>query len=202
MKVTEAINKRYSCRNYSEKPVGKEEITELVELANQAPSAGNQQNREFIVITDEEDRKWLGKMNGQPHLHQAPVVILVVSEMPDQNPEEYLEGLKKWEMTVNGVPPDEVEITDHFRDELVSMNIKFMVSDAAAAVENLLLSATEKGLATCWIGIMDFEGVRKRFNVPGNYEPICLVTLGYEAQPPAKKSPRKPISALTHWGKF
>jgi len=68
MELIKAIKNRYSCRSYSNKPVNQKIIKKLLELANLAPSANNGQNRYFIVITKQEDRKWLANMNNQPYL--------------------------------------------------------------------------------------------------------------------------------------
>lgn len=199
MKLTQAINQRYSCRSYSSKKIPKKVILDLLKLANQAPSAGNKQNRQFIVITDEKNRQYLKQMNNQSYFAEAPVVILVCSKLPRETTVEYLNSLEKWELTVKGVQPKDIEITQKFENDLKEMRYKWMVSDAAAAVENLLLAATEKGLATCWVGIMDFQGVINRFNLPKDMLPICLVTLGYAKKPPSYRAERKPIGKLVHW---
>jgi len=202
MKVSQAINKRYSCRNYSQRKVSKKVIKQLLELANQAPSAGNQQNREFVVITNNDDRNYLAEMNNQTQLKEATVVILVTTKLSKQSTANYLKSLEKWEMTVNSIKPKDFKVTKAFTDELREMKYKWMISDAAAAVENLMLAAVEKGLVTCWIGIMDFKGVIKRFELPNDVVPVCLVTLGYEKQTPKYRADRKDIDELVHWEKY
>ena len=79
---------------------------------------------------------------------------------------------------------------------------KWGICDVAAAAENLMLAATDRGLATCWLGIMDFEGIRKKFNLPERVETICLVTLGYPKEEIKKRAERKKIGELVHWGKW
>ncbi len=202
MKVSQAIRQRYSCRSYSSKKVPRKIILGLLELANQAPSAINQQNRNFIIVTDKKSRDFLAEMNNQEHLVQAPTVILVCSRLCQETVTDYLGYLEKWEMTVNGIRPGELKATSEFEDEVREMRYRWMVSDAAAAVENLLLAATDKGLATCWVGVMDFQGVTKRFGLPKGMVPICLVTLGYAKESPSYRSSRKPIKKLVSWGKY
>lgn len=202
MELTEAIKKRYSCRSYSSKKISKEQVLELLELANQAPSASNKQNREFIVITSEENRKWLANMNNQPYLGEAPVVILAVTKLNKETTSDYLKDLVDWEMTINGIKPNEFTATQAFEQVLQEMRYKWMICDVAAAVENLLLAATDKGLVSCWIGIMDFQGIVTRFGLPNDAVPICLVTLGYEKQPPQGRAKRKSITELVHWEKY
>jgi len=202
MKVSEAIKNRYSCRSYSDKKVPEKLLLDLLELANQAPSAANQQNREFIIITNKENKKYLAKMNNQPHLEQAPVVILATTKLSHETVADYLKLLENWEMTVQGIAPDKFKATKEFEDELKEMKYKWMIQDVAASIENLMLAAIEKGLATCWLGVMDFQGIIEKFRLPKNVVPVCLITLGYEKEPPKYRTLRKPITELIHWEKY
>ena len=59
MEAIECIQTRRSIRKYLDKDVSDELITELLKAAMTAPSAGNQQPWQFIVITD---RKLLNKI--------------------------------------------------------------------------------------------------------------------------------------------
>ena len=202
MEFEKVIKSRYSCRNYSDKKIDKKIIIKLLELANLAPSAGNGQNRQFVVITKDEDRKWLSNMNNQPYLASAAVDILVTTKLSQETVGEYLRSLIEWEMTLNGKDPTKVKASQELVNELREMKYKWMISDVAAAVENLLLTATNEGLATCWIGIIDFEGVRKRFGLPERIVPVCVITLGYEKEKPNYRAKRKPIGELIHWERW
>jgi Nitroreductase len=54
------------------------------------------------------------------------------------------------------------------------------IQSAAAAIENLLLVATEKDLAACWICNLDRpRKIKKLLNIPSNFDIIAYVALGY-----------------------
>ena len=53
----DAIMNRKSVRNYKPVPVGDDLVEKLLRAAMQAPSAGNQQPWEFVVIRDREIMK-------------------------------------------------------------------------------------------------------------------------------------------------
>lgn len=59
----------------------------------------------------------------------------------------------------------------------------FWIQDCAAAVENLLLTATELGVGTCWCGIFPLvtpvNRVRKILNLEDNIIPMALIQIGY-----------------------
>lgn len=56
-----AIFNRRSIRKYKDKPVEREKIEKLLRAAMQAPSAGNQQPWEFIIVEDKEGLKKLSE---------------------------------------------------------------------------------------------------------------------------------------------
>ena len=57
---------------------------------------------------------------------------------------------------------------------------KDYVQSAAAAIENLLLMAYQKGLGACWVcDIPDNCILQSYFNLPDNYEVLAAIALGY-----------------------
>lgn len=70
-------NKRYSCRNYSDKPVPAEAIENILTAARLAPSACNRQPWKFIVAVSEEAKAKICKAYHRDFIRQAPVLIVV-----------------------------------------------------------------------------------------------------------------------------
>jgi len=76
MDVIEAIERRYSVRDYKDRAVEKEKLEGILEAARLAPSASNRQEWRFIVVQDKKTRERLmHAAKGQPFVGQAPVVI-------------------------------------------------------------------------------------------------------------------------------
>ncbi len=76
MTVWEAIQKRFSVRQYQERPVESEKLDRVLEAARLAPSAGNRQEWRFVVVTDADMRSALvAAANGQRFVGEAAVVI-------------------------------------------------------------------------------------------------------------------------------
>lgn len=81
MDALECLHTRRSIRKYTDEPVSKEEIEELLRAAMTAPSACNQQPWHFVVVTDRE--KLDAVPNFSPHakmVRQAPLGILVCAD--------------------------------------------------------------------------------------------------------------------------
>jgi nitroreductase len=90
MDTFEAIFTRRSVRRFSDKPVSKEIIDQLLRAATSAPSAGNEQPWHFLILTE---RKWIDKI---PTIHpyaqmclQAPLVILPCADLELKQYEGY-----------------------------------------------------------------------------------------------------------------
>ncbi|MHB8118209.1 MAG: nitroreductase family protein [Methanothrix sp.] len=81
METLQAIKTRRSIRKFLDKPVSREMVRELLEAAMFAPSAGNEQPWQFIVL---DDRKFLDEV---PNIcatasmcRQSPLAILVCGD--------------------------------------------------------------------------------------------------------------------------
>lgn len=68
----------------------------------------------------------------------------------------------------------------------------------AAAVNNMLLQASEIGLGACWMCAPLFcpDAVRMALDLPDDWEPQALIPLGYPAAP-GRDRPRRPVAELS-----
>lgn len=75
--------------------------------------------------------------------------------------------------------------------------------DLAIAIEHICLAATSLGLGTCWICNYNPKVLRKAFNIPGEYEPVAIIPIGYPAPgSPATAKNRKEADQIIKWGSF
>jgi nitroreductase len=167
METDEAIRKRTSVRSFTNRKVEDALISELLELAAQAPSAGNTQEWVFIVVKDpEKARKVAGTPVGpysQIALSTASCIIVVCA--------------------------DTKAIEKRFGERGIKV---YAFQDTAAAIENLMLAATSRGLSTCWVGAFNEFKVQDILDLPGNIFPVAMVALGYAAEKNPKPA-RKPL---------
>lgn len=156
MDALEAIRTRRSIRKYKDRPVEKEKLEKVLEAARWAPSAGNLQDREFVVIDNERKRKELVNVSMlQPFVLEAPVVILVC-------------------VNYRRIAP-----YGRRGEEL------YTVQGSAAAIQNLMLAANALGLGTCWIGAFREDRVSSLLNLPEHVRPVAVITLGYADEKPS-----------------
>jgi len=73
--------------------------------------------------------------------------------------------------------------------------------DVSIALEHIALTATELGLATCWIGSFEPEKARKILGIPNNVTIIELMALGYPADG-NRQTTREPIENIVCYEKW
>jgi nitroreductase len=56
--------------------------------------------------------------------------------------------------------------------------------DAAAAIENIILTAWSKGIGSCWLGAIQRDNIRKILAVPENFQIDSVIALGYPDEKP------------------
>ncbi len=80
MDVLKAIRSRRSVRAYDPREVEEDKLTRVLESGRLSPSAGNRQERRFIVVRDAGTRKALSlAARDQKFVAEAPVVIAACS---------------------------------------------------------------------------------------------------------------------------
>ncbi|MCX8007520.1 MAG: nitroreductase family protein [Coriobacteriia bacterium] len=170
MEFSEVIAKRRSVRHFNAKlTVSDEDIRALLDAATLAPSAGNIQPWRFVVVRSAEARQRLQGALHQPWASAAPVVIVVC------------------------VDPRPCAARYGDRGEYL-----YSIQDTAAAVENILLAAVDRGLASCWIGAFDEKAVAEAIGVTSPITPIAVLPVGYSAES-ARRPSRRPLEEVATW---
>ncbi len=154
--LLELMNSRVSIRRYTDEDLDREDIGMILEAARWAPSAGNMQSWEYIVVNDEEIKEELSRIAyNQSHVREAPVCIVVMG--------------------------DKEKSERRYDDRGKNL---YMVQETAAAMQNMLLMAQNLGLGAAWVGAFDEEEVKDLLEVPDNLRPLSIITVGHPAERP------------------
>jgi len=169
----EAIKQRRSIRAYTREDVSEEEIKKLIDAARWAPSAGNIQPWEFVIVRDAKIKQKLAwAALDQTFIEEAPVVIVVCA--------------------------DELKSSQGYGNRGVTL---YCLQDTAAAVQNILLAAYALGLATCWVGAFREELVKRALNAPLNIRPVARIPVGHAAEKPTAPQ-RRALKETVHYETF
>lgn len=170
MQTMDAIRGRTSVREYKPDPVPDDVIRDIIEAAALAPSSGNVQDWEFVVVKTPEGRNALAAAAfNQSFVASAPCVVVVCTDLE--------------------------RITKAYGERGRSL---YSIQNTSAAIQNMMLTAWDKGLGTCWIGAFNEAEVKEAAVLPSNVRPVALITIGYPSRKPVK-SRRRSLDDVVHW---
>jgi len=173
MNVLEAIKGRRSIRAFKNQGVPAEIVEELIDAARWAPSAGNIQPWEFIIVRKPRiKRRLVETALGQMFIEEASVVIVVCAD-EERSSQGY--GVRGKTL--------------------------YCIQDTAAAMQNIHLTAYSLGLGTCWVGAFREEETRRILKIPRGMRPVAIIPVGYPAEAPTARM-RKSTSQIVHYETF
>ena len=173
------IRKRRSIRMFTKNDLSDEQIAALLQAANEAPSAHNQQSWRFIVLRKQKK--------------QEPADLVAAQSEGFPRPESAL--LRMAARSIASAPvviavANTGDLIDHGTDlfkvnkEMAHDFFRTMeIQSSAAAVQNMLLAATSICLATVWLGILFLikDDVLKFIEEPGG-EFMAVIPVGYASR--------------------
>ncbi|MHC1590549.1 MAG: nitroreductase family protein [Candidatus Helarchaeales archaeon] len=173
--ILEVIKSRRSVRRFSTKKVDKKILKEMLEAARWAPSAGNRQPVEILVIQNEEMRKKISELTGHKRYEFCPVIFLACIN----NERAKIKYGKK-------------------------IGEYLAIIDSAIAVQNMMLVAAAHGLGTSWGDVIGAQkqAVRELFNLPDFIEPFTFIPIGYpgyEEGQGGSRAERRKLEEMVHW---
>jgi nitroreductase len=197
MELQEAIRTRRMVRSYDpDRPVPRETLEMLLNLAIRAPSAGHTQGWRFLVLDDITSRASFWSATAEPpadewlrRMQTAPAIIVCFSDR-DAYLDRYAEPDKGW--------------TDRDEDR---WPIPYWHVDTGMAALIVLLAAHDIGLAGCFFGVppQRWPALAEAFAVPAGLEPVGVVSLGYPApdrRSPSLKRGRRSVDEVVAYGSF
>ncbi len=159
MDVQEAIKNRRSIRRFKRDKVPEDDLKNLVlEAGIWAPSGGNAQTWRFIIVTDEKTLKQIKLVS--PGLLGDPPSLIVICQ--------------------------DLSLAQKKGGRLGESILSLM--DTAMAAQNIMLQAYSKGFGTCPIASFHPEAVRKILNLPENFSPQLIISVGIPDEKPSPPS--------------
>jgi nitroreductase len=173
MTLTELLLKRRSIRNFQDKAVPIELIKDLVNDSILAPSAGNGQPWEFLVVTNQE-------MIDRISMESKRSLLERIAANPDDYAHRYKKMLQKDAFHIFYHAPAVIYI-------LGESGLKNLYVDCALAAGYLMMSATSRGLGTCWVNFgteIHDSGMRSELGLRDHHKIVAPIALGYPAKIP------------------
>jgi nitroreductase len=198
-------------RRFTDEPVSDEQVLACLRAAVQAPSGGNIQPYQFLVVTDPALREAIGQLYLRAWDRYEPAVAAIT---PPARDEEAAERQRRNVAASDDLARSIGKVPVHV---LVLMpKISMVVNDADGemdvgptyasvypAVQNFILAARAQGLGTVLTTVYRIyeDELRGLLDIPNRYEVVALLPLGH----PRGRwglAPRRPAESLTSWNHF
>jgi nitroreductase len=168
------LRSRRSIRVYQQKPVDRGSIKKLIEVARCAPTAGNSQTIEWLVLTEaagirkiaELTVDWVRQIAKDPKVAAASPYLVMMLAAWDAGFDTVLRNAPA--IVVASAPAEAVN----------------GLGDVTLALSYLDLMAPAMGLGTCWAGLLhgamvNVPSIREAVGIPANHPHHYAIMLGY-----------------------
>ncbi len=165
--------KRRSIRAYKPDDVSDAVINDILSTSILAPSAGNLQAWEFILVKNAERKKKIASACfEQDFIMEAPIVIVVCANRKKSGSKYGKRG-------------------EEF----------YAVADACIVSAYIQLAAADRGLGSVWVGAFNNGALKEILKLPDYVEPVAVLPLGYPAEEGHEKN-RMSLNQVLHNEEF
>jgi nitroreductase/NAD-dependent dihydropyrimidine dehydrogenase PreA subunit len=188
--IERAVLKRRSVRNFKDEPVPDHLIRRVLEAGRFAPSAGNCQPWQFIVITDKAlirqiDDAALAGANAMSSMYQNDDAIPALAGMAESSP-----GMFDARLASGGVP---AVASKDLPPSLNAPCVILLAADSRAISgaqlnigicgQNMNLVANSLGIKACWCGFVvpGLSTISDKLNLGPNWSVVTALVLGWPA---------------------
>jgi nitroreductase len=211
MDVQEAILTTRAIRRFTDEPVTDDELLTCLRAAVQAPSGGNIQPWQFLVVTDPGTKAELHAVYRRAYDRYERALLAALPPFRSSDDEasfmrtarssrHLAEHLADAPALVLFLMPD-ISLTLH--DDGGPLDIGPPHASVYPAVQNFMLAARGLGLGTTMTTVFRIhqDEVRAACAVPDRYQVVALVPVG---RPRGRfgVARRRPAEAVTHWNHF
>ena len=196
----EAIYSQRSFTNFRPDPVPREVIEHIIEAATKAPSGGNRQPWEFIVITDPQLIAQVGKV-----YQEMEAEFLAAEPGADESP--VYRAARYLGDHMHEVPAMILVCVDHGRlsgPDQIAFVRGSQASSIWPAVQNLFLAARALGLGTrlTTAHLRGEQRIKDILGIPDHVETVMLTPLGYPRGGfgPTQRRPSAEVTSYNRYG--
>lgn len=178
------LKNRRSVRNYQETPVPEETICAIIQDSTLAPSSGNEQPWQFVIVSDKCFMEEISQDCKQALLQR-------IDKDPNDYAKKYKTLLSKPEYNIFYNAPVLIYI-------LGIKGLKNSEVNCTLAASYFMFSAVSRGLGTCWISFAKFvrdNTIKKKLCLDPDLFIVAPIIIGYPKQIPAPP-PRKEAKIL------
>jgi len=190
-----SIENRHSIRVFTDDDIPDACLRAVLQAANAAPSAHNQQSWRFAILRGEKKKELAGLVSGRAADFPRPAsVLLRMAARSIVGAPVVIAVVNTGDLIEHGT-----ELFEIGKDQAYDFFRTMEIQSSAAAVENLLLAATSLGLGAVWLGILFLlkDEVRAFLGEPAG-EFMAVIPIGYPAKP-ATGPKKQPLDQVVNY---
>lgn len=168
------LSRRYSPRHFINKPVSREVLMEILDTVRYAPSSFNEQPWRFVYALKSDEQAYQALLSCLVEKNQA---------WAQQAPTLVL-AVAKTDFSMTGSPN------------------RHAWYDTGAVVAMMTLKATTKDVFVHQMAGFDAAKAREVLQVPGGYEPVVMIALGYLEHEQKPDKPRRAVEEIAFAGRW
>jgi len=190
MNTIETIAARRSIRAFKDENLDPNDVNTILTAASKAPSGKNRQPWRFVVVQGAKRAEMVTTM-------REGIAALKTKGMDSGSAEWSAKVMEQAPLTVlifnpHGIDPWLEHSTDQIFQELVD------VQSVGAAIQNMLLAATELGIGSLWIADVFYAITELKTWANESGQLIAAVSFGVPDEAPAER-PRKPLDEIVRF---
>jgi nitroreductase len=186
------------------RPVARSLIEECLEIAQQAPTGGNQQQWAFVVVTDAEKRRELGRLykQGWESYRQAMAARGPEGATPGR---ELIRVLRSAQYLADHMGEVPVLVIPCFAGRMEGASSEEQASrwgSILPATWSFMLAARARGLGTCWttLHLLHEREAATLLGIPHDtVTQAALIPVAHTIGDQFSPGPRRPLETVVHW---
>lgn len=181
MDFNELMKNRRSIREFEDKEVPLDLVKEIINDSITAPNAGNMQLWRFVVVNNKE---WIKKLSDA----NKRTILDDIEKNPESLWKSYETPIRNEAYNVFYNAPCLVYIAGNPRMQTMPM-------DCALLASYFMLSASSRGLGTCWIAqgaVVNDPEILNELGISEKYQIYAPIILGYPKSIPPMPERREP----------
>lgn len=194
MEFRDLVYQRRSVRKFQDKTIEKEILKDILDAALWAPSSVNLQPWYFVAITSPEERNCFKEI-----MHEVSERNRAHLEERFSAHPEIVKSTLTFLKTLGNAPVVILAFRDKADYSWATMD-ESIVQSIAASMENLILSAWDKGIASCWMTAPLHahmqQTIRDKY-APGHGDLVSMVVLGYAEENCIPRAPKRKTEKYT-----
>jgi nitroreductase len=163
------LSTRASVREFPKEPLTDEQVMFILDSAVTAPSAGNLESWDVVVVRSPEEREALSDAAYQQHhvAHAGGLFVVCAN---------YVRSMSRYG----------------------ERGILYAVQDATIACCYMMLAAHAAQLRSCWVGAFNEDEVKGLLDLPSHIRPVAILCVG-KGQGPFSFTERMAVGEHVHW---